>query len=70
MIFDRCKNCKYYKPDKIKVKSIFSKKVKTKYLSNGDCNAVTVGIYKSTNNDCWCERYKRKAKEKNDKHHV
>lgn len=70
MIFDRCKNCKYYDPYQIKVKSIFSSKVKTKHLREGVCNAVTVGIYKPTSNNEWCEKYKRKMNEKKNKHYV
>lgn len=65
MILDRCKNCKHYKPDERKVKSIFSKKAKTKYLRKGDCTAVQLiieGFYKSTNNNGWCEKYERKQK--------
>ena len=63
MILDRCKNCKYYKPDERKVKSIFSNKVKTKYLRKGDCTARKLmigGFYKPTSNNGWCEKYERK----------
>lgn len=71
MILNRCKNCKYYNPEERKVKSIFSSKVKTKYLRKGDCIArklmiggYSMGFYKPTNNNAWCEKYERKAKRK------
>lgn len=67
MIFDRCKNCKHYKPHEIKVKSIFSNEVKTKYLRQGTCNKRILsipnppgGMYRIVNYDGWCEKYERK----------
>lgn len=72
MILDRCKNCKYYKPDEREVKSIFSSKVKTKYLRKGTCTAwPIINLYrKETKSNGWCGKYDRKAKEKNNKHCV
>lgn len=64
MILDRCKNCKYYKPDERKVKSIFSSKVKTKNCSQGNCIArkLNIGIYRTVEDNGWCEKYERKEK--------
>lgn len=77
MIFDRCKNCKHYKPREIKVKSIFSNEVKTKYLRQGTCDKrilsipnLSVGMYRTVNYDDWCEKYERKTKEENNNNHV
>ena len=77
MIFDRCKNCKYYEPDERKVKSIFSSKVKTKYTRQGTCYKRILsipnppgGMYRIVNDDGWCGKYERKAKEKNNEHCV
>lgn len=62
MIFDRCKNCKYYKPDERKVKAIFSSNVKTKYLRKGTCTAYTIinSYRKETKRNGWCGKYERK----------
>lgn len=61
MILDRCKNCKHYKPDEMKAKSIFSSKVKTKNLRKGTCTDWTISLYcKETKNNGWCEKYERK----------
>lgn len=77
MIFDRCKNCKHYKPHEIKVKSIFSNEVKTKYLRQGTCDKRILsipnppgGMYRIVNYDGWCEKYERKTKEENNNNHV
>ena len=62
MIFDRCKNCKYYKPDEMDVKSIFSSKPKTKRIRKGTCTAYPIiNLYrKETKSNGWCEKYERK----------
>ena len=66
MIFDKCKNCNLYIPYQKDFKAILSKKMKTKYLDKGYC----LYFYRSVKDDGWCERYERKAKEKNNKHCV
>lgn len=86
MIFDRCKNCKHYKPDERKFKAIFSNEkfkeifsneVNTKYLRQGTCDKRILsipnppgGMYRIVNYDGWCEKYERKTNEDNNKHHV
>ena len=68
MIFDKCKNCKYYEPDERKVKSIFSSKPKTKYLHKGTCTAWPISMYrKEIKSNGWCEKYERKKRNGNQK---
>ena len=71
MIFDKCKNCNLYIPYQKDVKSILSKKTKTKYLDKGYCLYFyktvksdawwTINLYrKETKSNGWCEKYERK----------
>lgn len=65
MLFDKCGNCKYYKPKIIYKRAIFSKKPKEKNARyGGECttrydafnNVLSVKI------DCWCKNYERKGR--------
>lgn len=57
MIFDKCKNCNLYIPYQKDVKSILSKKTKTKYIDKGYC----LYFYKTVKSDAWCEKHERKS---------
>ena len=57
MIFDRCKNCKWYIPFQKDVKAVLSNKTKTKYLDKGYC----LYFYKTVKCDALCEKHERKA---------
>ena len=64
MILDKCKNCKHYRPYQMKKKSFFSRKMKTKNCSQGNCIArkLNIGIYRTVEENGWCEKYERKEK--------
>ena len=72
MILDKCKNCKHYRPYQMKKKSFFSNKVKTKNCSQGNCIArkLNIGIYRTIEDNGWCEKYERKNEKKNNKNYV
>lgn len=79
MIIDKCKNCKHYEPDERKCKEFFSSKPKTVYGENNYYITVksdarlTINLYsksKETKSNGWCEKYERKAEEKNNEYCV
>ena len=57
MIFDKCKNCKWYIPFQKDVKAVLSNKTKTKYLDKGYC----LNFYRPIKYDGWCVKYERKS---------
>ena len=72
MILDKCKNCKHYRPYQMKKKSFFSSKMKIKNCSQGNCIArkLNIGIYRTVEDNGWCEKFERKNEKNNNKHYV